>query len=131
VEGSSGMYTLIVPASPPLGEVPQQGPLLDGLPTGGHPQWSPVGEDILMFGTEGMWLMRAGAQSIADRRYLALGWSATSYVTGGFGGASWSPDGRWIVAKARAGMILVEAATDRVLPLALGGPLSDPAWRPQ
>jgi Tol biopolymer transport system component len=132
VEGSNGMYTLIAPASPPLGQVPLQAELLDGLPTGGYPTWSPVGEDILMFGTEGMWIMRAGAQSIDDRRYLAQEWSTTSLnITGGFSGASWSPDGSWIVARAHAGMILVEVATDRVLPLTLGGLLSNPAWRPQ
>lgn len=132
VDGSSGTYTLIVAASPPLGEVPQQATLLDGLPTGGYPTWSPVGDDILMFGTEGMWIMRAGAQSVGDRRYLASEWSTTSLnITGGFSGASWSPDAHWIVARSHAGMILVEVATDRVLPLALGGLLSNPAWRPQ
>lgn len=128
---SFGMFTLIVPASPPLGRPPGEATLIDGLPTGGHPRWSPVGDDVLMFGTEGMWLMRAGARTVAERRYLAREWAATSHVTGGFNGAAWSPDGRWILAKAAATLILVEAATNRVLPLAFGSRLGDPAWRPR
>ena len=130
VDGTSGMYTLIVPASPPLGTAPPWFGLVDALPTGGHPEWSPVGDDMLMFGSEGMWLMQAGAHTVNDRRYLARQWANPSHVTGGFEGASWSPDGRWIVAKASLGLILVEVATDRVLPLAFGTQLTDPAWRP-
>ena len=84
-----------------------------------------------MFGSEGMWLMRAGARTVADRRYLARSWSVGSHVTGGFTAASWSPDARWIVAKAAAGMILVEVATNRVLPIAFANRLSDPVWRPR
>jgi hypothetical protein len=34
------------------------------------------------------------------------------------------------VTKASGGLILVEVATDRVLPLAFGNELTDPAWRP-
>ena len=131
VDVSSGMYTRIVPAAPPLGSTPQQATLIDGLPTGGHPRWSPVSEDVLMFGTEGMWLMRAGASTVADRRYLAGAWADVAHVTGGFRGASWSADDRWIVAKASARLILVEVATNRVLPLAFGDQLEDPAWRPR
>ena len=131
LDASFGMFTLIVPASPPLGRAPQQATLIDGLPTGGHPRWSPVGDDLLMFGTEGMWLMRAGARTLAERRYLAREWSVPSHVTGGFNGAGWSPDGRWIVAKAAATLLLVEVATNRVLPLAFGTRLADPAWRPR
>jgi hypothetical protein len=84
-----------------------------------------------MFGTEGMWLMRAGARTVAERRYLAREWSVPSHVTGGFNGAAWSPDGRWVLAKAAATLILVEAATNRVLPLAFANRLADPAWRPR
>ncbi len=128
---SSGTYTLIVPTVPPLGEPPAEFGLVGALPTGGHPRWSPVGEELLMFGTEGMWLMGAGARSVAERRYLAGAWANSTHVTGGYRGASWSSDGRWIVAKASAGLILVEVATDQVLPLAFGGHLADPAWRPR
>jgi hypothetical protein len=131
VDVSFGMYTRIVPAAPPLGSTPQEATLIDGLPTGGHPRWSPVSDDVLMFGSEGMWLMRAGANTVADRRYLAAALGSVAHVTGGYQGASWSADGRWIVAKASSGMILVEVATDRVLPLAFGAQLTDPAWRPR
>jgi hypothetical protein len=130
VDGTSGMHTLITPASPPLGTTPPWFQLVDPLPTGGHPRWAPVGEDVLMFGEEGMWLMQAGKNGVSDRRYLARPWANITHVTGGFAGASWSPDGKWIVARASGGFILVEVATDRVLPLAFGNKLSDPAWRP-
>jgi hypothetical protein len=130
VDGTGGMHTLITPASLPLGSTPPWGQLVDTLPTGGHPRWAPVGEDVLMFGTEGMWLMQAGKSSVSDRRYLARAWANITHVTGGFEGASWSPDGKWIVTKASGGLILVEVATDRVLPLAFGNELTDPAWRP-
>jgi hypothetical protein len=131
VDVSSGFYTLIVSASPPLGRPPQEFGLVGQLPTGGYPRWSPVGDDLLMFGSEGMWLMRAGARTVAERRYLARDWSSVSHVTGGFAGASWSPDGNWVVARAAATLILVEVTTGRVLPLAFGTRLADPAWRPR
>ena len=130
VNVSSGSYTLIVPSSPPLGPPPQEFALVGSLPTGANPRWSPVGDDVLMFGSEGMWLMRAGSSSVADRRYLARAWAVGGRGTGGFQGASWSPDGKWIVARASGQLILIEVATDRVLPLAFGSDLSDPAWRP-
>jgi hypothetical protein len=130
VEGSSGMYTLITPASPPLGSPPGEATLLGSLPTGGHPYWSPVSDDLLMFGSEGMWLMRAGTRTIADRRYLASAWALAMGVTGGVSGAAWSPDGKWILAKSSRGLILVEVATDRVVPLPFGTSLADPVWRP-
>ncbi|HEX7981442.1 MAG TPA: hypothetical protein VF461_22720, partial [Gemmatimonadaceae bacterium] len=123
-EGSSGMYTLITPASPPLGTPPGEAILVGSLPTGGHPYWSPVSDDVLMFGTEGMWLMTAGARTISDRRYLA---SAVAGATGGFTSAAWSPDGKWIVARSGSGLILVEVATDRVIPLPFGSQLANPA----
>jgi hypothetical protein len=75
--------------------------------------------------------MRAEARSVAERRYLAREWSTPSHVTGSFSGASWSPNGEWVVAKAAAALILVEVATNRVLPLPFGKRLADPAWRPR
>lgn len=124
------MYTLIVPSSPPLGPPPQEFALVGSLPTGANLRWSPVGDDVLMVCTEGLWLMPAGSNSVADRRYVAREWAAATRVTGQIHGASWSPDGKWLVARAPGQLILIEVATDRVLPLAFGSDLSEPAWRP-
>jgi hypothetical protein len=121
--GASGTYTLITPTSPPQGSAPSEATLTSILPTGGYPYWSPVSDELLMFGTEGMWLMRAGTRTISDRRYLAS-------AVGGFSSASWSPDGKWIVATSINELILVEVATDRVIPLPFGAALAAPAWRP-
>jgi hypothetical protein len=130
VDVSSGMYTLIVPSSPPLGPPPQEFTLVGSLPPGASPRWSSVSDTLLMVGTEGPWLMPAGSSSVADRRYLAREWALSANATGRIHGASWSPDGKWIVAKAPGQLILIEVATDRVLPLAFGNELSDPVWRP-
>lgn len=127
---SNGYYTIVVPTDRPLGPVPQEATLVGRSLVGTQARWSPVGDDLLLFGTEGMWLMRSDASSASERRYLARDWASGAHVTGGFEGANWSPDGRWIVARAAAGLILIEVATNRVLPLPYGSGLSDPAWRP-
>lgn len=124
-----GAYRLIVPSTPSLGESPQGGAVTDNLATGTVSGWSPVSDTTIMFGTEGMWLMPADKNTLADRVYLAPATSTTG--SGGFEGASWSPDGKWILAKSETTMILVEVATRRVIPLPIGRSLSFPAWRPR
>lgn len=125
---ANGSYTVVVPADTPLGPAPQEATLTARSLVGTQPRWSPVSDELLLFGTEGIWLARPEPSS--ERRFLARDWASGAHVTGGFEGANWSPDGRWIIARAAAGLILIEVATNRVLPLAHGNGLSDPAWRP-
>src|SRR6185503_12717306 len=100
----NGHHVQIVPATPPLGPVPNEVTHLTPLPTGESPRWSPVADELLMFGAEGMWIMPAGASSVSSRRYLAQQWS-------GLGAGGWSKDGKWIVARGGGVLILVEVAT--------------------
>ena len=121
----NGLRRLIVPTTPPLGPMS----LSKALATGARPVWSPVGDDIIMFGTEGIWTMPAASTAIESRRYyLPL---AGGQTYGGFSGATWSPDGRWILTRAPARLVLIEVATGLVLPLAFGENLYFPAWRPR
>jgi hypothetical protein len=121
-------FTLVTPVAPPLGDSAIAG--MRSLPTGGWPVWSPVSDTLIMFGDEGMWLMATSGRQASDRRYISQDVSAQGFGTTGGPVASWSPDGKWTVTRSSTTLILIEVATNRVLPLGFASRLVGPAWRP-
>jgi Tol biopolymer transport system component len=92
---------------------------------GRFPEWSPTSDSVayLENGTGRLRLMhRSGTGS---RLITAPGGPLLTD-----GQISWSPDGRWIVARSDAGLEVIEASTGLRLPLRLGVNLAHPAWKP-
>ena len=46
-------------------------------------------------------------------------------------GLSWSPDGRFILARAAGGLHLIDVRQGTATPLTFGGALWEPSWRPR
>jgi Tol biopolymer transport system component len=126
-----GAYRLVVAPTPALGPSPPDVTVINSSATGTVSGWSPVSDTTIMFGNEGIWLMPHDKSTISDRVYVAPEYASGTSGTGGFAGASWSPDGKWIIARASVGLILIEVATRRVIPIPIGKSLVNPAWRPE
>lgn len=47
-----------------------------------------------------------------------------------YGANTWSPDGRWVIARTQQGLEVVEVATGLALPLPWSYDFSDPDWKP-
>lgn len=94
-----------------------------GVP-GVAPRWAPAGDTIAYVAGPGwteIWLVDASGGGA--RRVTAQG---RAYELG----LDWSPDRRWIIARAGAGLELVEVATGRIVSLpSLPFELWEPAWR--
>jgi Tol biopolymer transport system component len=91
---------------------------------GRFPEWSPASDSVayLENGTGHLLLMHRNGTGIR----LVRPPGGPLLIDGQI---SWSPDGRWILARSEAGLELIEVPTGLRLPLRLGD-LVHPAWRP-
>jgi len=85
------------------------------------PRWSPNG-DLIVFGqADALWVVAPDGTGLRQLSLPGRGYKAW---------ASWSPDGKWIVAEHFGPTIdLIEVATGMTLPLAFTGYLTVPAWQ--
>jgi len=111
------------PSTGAMTELPVNGGALvpGGEPiTGGSAKWSPDGRSIAYVG---------------DNLTLAIVRADDGAVQMVFGpyeyGISWSPDGRYILARAIGGLHVIDLTQRTETPLTFAGPLSYPAWRPK
>lgn len=138
VTGSLGTFVQVVPAVASQGPAPSQATLVGSAVSGLRPRWSPTRDETLFMSPQGIGISLAGSTSPNERRYLASEFAQQGHATGGFDGASWSPDGRWIVAATSATLIVIDVATGEVMPLPFAaamplpfaGGFSRPSWRP-
>lgn len=99
------------------------------LAVGHVPAWSPVDDLIAFNGIEGydrgsIRLVRSDGSGL---RELAPARNAYAF------GHSWSPDGRWIVARSTvSGLLdLIDVASGQILPLAFTREVREASWRPE
>ncbi len=83
------------------------------------PRWSPVSDWIVYNGGGPLYLVHPDGSGL---RRAGGGLSFS-------GRADWSPDGAWLIAKEGTRLVLVNVATDAILPLAWSGAFLEPAWR--
>ena len=91
---------------------------------GTHPRWSPTGDAIAFI--DGRGAISTIKPDGTGRRTLTRTGQRYEHAI------DWSPDGRWIIARAQGWtqLHLIEVATSSVLPLAFTVGLSYPAWQP-
>ena len=87
---------------------------------GTGPRWSPRGDWIAFSQADSLYVVRPDGTGL--RRVSGYGYEPW---------ASWSPDGRWIVAERFGPFVdVIEVETGLTLPLGFTGYLTTPAWRP-
>ncbi len=95
---------------------------------GARPRWSPAGDLIAFVNAQRVWVVNPDGSNLR-----AVTSSTRLYIPG----ATWSPDGHWLLAHDGSVAVLVEVATGMELPLPFtagwadgAGALSIGVWRP-
>jgi hypothetical protein len=112
------------PSTGAITELPLSGAAVvpGGAPlSGGSAKWSPDGKAIAYIGDA---LLLKIVRSDDGTEQMVFG----PYD---YSGLSWSPDGRFILARAVGGLHVIDLTQRTETPLTFAGPLVDPAWRPE
>ncbi len=89
------------------------------------PQWSPRGDFIAFVSPGGGSISIVSPDGSGERIISEAG---KIYLEGPF---SWSPDGRWLLAKSRLGPLdVIDVGSGLTLPLPFSDMLYNPAWQP-
>jgi len=93
---------------------------------GENAQWSPLGTRIAYVDWD-IGRVHTVRPDGTDDRIVSNPVDVTFYG----GRCAWSPDGRFLIARALGGLHLIDVTTTRTTPLTFGGPLESPSWRPR
>ena len=102
---------------------PSTGALKDLLVYGESARWSPDGKQIAYVANMNFYIAPVDGGASREIRPQRL----TAYERG----LSWSPDGRFILARAIGGLHLIDVQQSTATPLTVAGSLYEPAWRPR
>lgn len=102
---------------------PSTGAITDLPVYGESARWSPDGKQIAYVSTMKLYIAPSDGGTPTQIH--------PSDLTGYESGLSWSSDGRFVLARAIGGVHVIDVKRATATPLAFGGSLYEPAWRPR